>query len=202
MWAERLKVAYANDEFSRRTLRGEGVDSNYFADRGFIFTQSPATEFPVVWIPSNKYSVQLINDIIQEFHSVPLAGHLSKDKTLEKLQRYWKWERMVETIEKFIENCLPCKKSKRRVTARANNNVPYPIPDMPWEVVAMDAKPINRATPTKRGNTGVWIFICKLTRRAHIVPIDVRKGEMDSQKLAEIYMDHVEGFACVWITDS
>ena len=190
-WAERLKVAYSNDEFSRRTLRGEGTDSNYFADRGFIFTQSPATEFPVVWVPSTKYSTRLIHDIIQEFHSVPLAGHLSKDKTLEKLQRYWKWDRMVESVERFIENCLPCKKSKRRVTARANNNVPYPIPDMPWEVVAMDAKPINRAAPTKRGNTGVWIFICKLTRRAHIVPIDVRKGEMDSRKLAEIYMDHV-----------
>jgi len=184
-WVDQVQHLYLGDPFAKRILEGEEHEK-FFADRGIVYYRPTDLEFPVMYVSSTPECKQLLDTIISEFHEVPLAGHMSKEKTLERLQRFFYWNGMHDSVDAFIKSCDGCARAKRRTVPRANQPVPFPIPDAPWEVVAMDMK--SGYDKTTRGNDAAWVFVDKLTRRAHIVPCN---KSHDTPALARMYMDNV-----------
>lgn len=184
-WVDQVQHMYLGDPFAKRILEGEEHEK-FFADRGIVYYRPTDLEFPVMYVSSTPECKQLLDTIISEFHEVPLAGHMSKEKTLERLQRFFYWKNMHDSVDAFIKSCDGCARAKRRTVPRPNQPVPFPIPDAPWEVVAMDMK--SGYDKTSRGNDAAWVFVDKLTRRAHIVPCN---KSHDTPALARMYMDNV-----------
>ncbi|MBW0560908.1 hypothetical protein O181_100623 [Austropuccinia psidii MF-1] len=80
----------------------------------------------------------LINKILHECHDSIYSGHLSEDKTLEKLNNcaWWKsWRK--ETIE-YCHTCDRCQKGNRSTGKKFGLMIHIKEPKYPWEVVHME----------------------------------------------------------------
>ncbi|MBW0503684.1 hypothetical protein O181_043399 [Austropuccinia psidii MF-1] len=80
----------------------------------------------------------LINAILHECHHSVYSGHLSEDRTLEKVKNceWWpSWRK--ETIE-YLNTCDRCQKANRSRGKRFGLMIHIQEPKYPWEVVHMD----------------------------------------------------------------
>ncbi|MCO5548142.1 hypothetical protein L7F22_001600 [Adiantum nelumboides] len=63
---------------------------------------------------------------------------------------------------------------------------PLPIPDKPWESIAMDFIFDLPRTPT--GNDGIWTIICRFSKQAHFVPV---KKKIKSEHMIKLFMHNI-----------
>ncbi|MCO5606597.1 hypothetical protein L7F22_060785 [Adiantum nelumboides] len=61
-----------------------------------------------------------------------------------------------------------------------------PIPDKPWESIAMDFVFDLPRTPT--GNDGIWIIICRFSKQAHFVPV---RKKIKSDHMVKLFMHNI-----------
>ena len=124
------------------------------------------------------------------FHSVPLAGHLAKDKTTHKIKRYFHWPGVDEDVAKYCDSCKDCKLGKYRTHKRGAAHIPYDVPDYPWQVVHMDYK--TGLPLTRRNKDAFVIFVCKLTKRLRAVPCrkDITATQTADIMFREVVRNH------------
>ncbi|MBW0573393.1 hypothetical protein O181_113108 [Austropuccinia psidii MF-1] len=80
----------------------------------------------------------LINTILHECHACIYSGHLSEDRTLEKVKNcaWWpSWKK--ETIE-YCHTCDRCQKANRSTSKKFGLIIHIKEPKSPWQVVHMD----------------------------------------------------------------
>ncbi|MBW0572639.1 hypothetical protein O181_112354 [Austropuccinia psidii MF-1] len=80
----------------------------------------------------------LINTILHECHDSIYCGHLSEDRTIEKVKNcaWWpSWRK--ETIE-YCHTCDGCQKANRSTGKKFGLMIHIQEPKFPWEVVHMD----------------------------------------------------------------
>ncbi|MCO5557995.1 hypothetical protein L7F22_011569 [Adiantum nelumboides] len=63
---------------------------------------------------------------------------------------------------------------------------PLPIPDKPWESIAMDFIFDLPRTPT--GNDGIWTIICRFNKQAHFVPV---RKKIKSEHMVKLSMHNI-----------
>ena len=98
---------------------------------------------------------------IRLVHSIPWSGHMAKDRTYIKANRYYTFSKMQSKIEKFIKSCTLC----QTANARDHVKVParkYPLPSKPFERVAMDI--LGPLPLTVNGNKYILVLTDYLTR--------------------------------------
>ena len=78
-------------------------------------------------------------NILQEIHSVPYAGHLGYQKTLKKLQENYYWPDHTLDVRDFVLSCEVCQqeKSVHRLPAGLLEE-PLTMPEQKWADVSMD----------------------------------------------------------------
>src|SRR3954469_1618877 len=50
--------------------------------------------------------------ILEEFHQGPGGGHMGYKKTLAKVAKAYYWEKMPQSVQKFIQTCDICQRIK------------------------------------------------------------------------------------------
>lgn len=88
-----------------------------------------------LWVPEND---QLRLDIIREIHDQPAVGHPGIRRTYWLIKKLFYWNRMKETIERYIRNCHVCRRSKAPRDKYSGLLNPLPIPDRSWTDITMD----------------------------------------------------------------
>ncbi|MCO5561478.1 hypothetical protein L7F22_015099 [Adiantum nelumboides] len=63
---------------------------------------------------------------------------------------------------------------------------PLPIPDKPWESIAMDFIFDLPRTPT--GNDGIWTLICRFSKQAHFVLV---RKKIKSNHMVKLFMHKI-----------
>ena len=197
-WMYDLRQAYTTDPFVQRLKTGENIP-HFNVSNNLVYYNHNLSPFdsPKLYIPSSAVTLQ--QKIMSELHDTPITGHLSTAKTLERLKRYFYWPQMIRDVEHFVKSCDPCKRNKRRTFSRPTNSQPYPIPEEPWQIIALDMKTGLPTTP--RGNNAFWVFVDKLTRRGHAVACSTN---ITAPELARMFFDHVfkhHGLPRVLISD-
>ena len=76
--------------------------------------------------------------LLKEFHSTPLAGHVSINKTYIRLSANFFWVHMRRDVEKFVTECLLCQQTKYSTKAPAGLLQRLPIPSLIWDEITMD----------------------------------------------------------------
>ena len=62
----------------------------------------------------------LVAEVLNTYHSLPLAGHPGVDRTLEKVRAHFYWPRMAQDCKLHVAACPQCNRSKKpSVRARA-----------------------------------------------------------------------------------
>ncbi|MBW0556474.1 hypothetical protein O181_096189 [Austropuccinia psidii MF-1] len=80
----------------------------------------------------------LINTIIHEFHDSIYSGHLSEDRTLEKVKNCEWWPPLRKETIQYFHTCDRCQNANRSTGKKFVLMIHIQEPKSPWEVVHMD----------------------------------------------------------------
>ncbi|MBW0523719.1 hypothetical protein O181_063434 [Austropuccinia psidii MF-1] len=79
----------------------------------------------------------LINTILHEFHDSVSAGHLSQDRTLERVKTSW-WPNCKKDVAEYCQTCDRCQKENRATGKKFQIMIQIQEPRSPWEIFHMD----------------------------------------------------------------
>ncbi|QRV84916.1 Retrotransposable element Tf2 protein [Ceratobasidium sp. AG-Ba] len=113
-------------------------------------------------IPENK-EIRLA--ILEMHHDNPIAGHQGQARTLELISRRYYWPAMKQQVNRFVETCEICQRSKGHKQYASQK--PLPIPQKPWEDIAYD---FIVKLPESQGMDSILVVIDRFSRQAHFIP--------------------------------
>ncbi|QRV85410.1 Retrotransposable element Tf2 protein [Ceratobasidium sp. AG-Ba] len=113
-------------------------------------------------IPENK-EIRLA--ILETHHDNPIAGHQGQARTLELISRRYYWPAMKQQVNRFVETCEICQRSKGHKQYAPQK--PLPIPQKPWEDIAYD---FIVKLPESQGMDSILVVIDRFSRQAHFIP--------------------------------
>ncbi|QRW01435.1 Transposon Tf2-1 polyprotein [Ceratobasidium sp. AG-Ba] len=113
-------------------------------------------------IPENK-EIRLA--ILEMHHDNPIAGHQGQARTLELISRRYYWPAMKQQVNRFVETCEICQRSKGHKQYAPPK--PLPIPQKPWEDIAYD---FIVKLPESQGMDSILVVIDRFSRQAHFIP--------------------------------
>ena len=117
-------------------------------------------------------------------HEIPLAGHLRKEKTRQRILRRFYWPTLYKDVEQFCQSCVICQKSASRAVPVAPL-MPLPIISDPFSRVAMDiVGPLPRS---KSGNKYILVLCDYATRYPEAVPLRSIDAEHVAEELIKIF---------------
>lgn len=138
--------------------------------------------------------------LMHEAHDTPIAGHLGRAKTLERLVRQYFWPKMSADVHQYTSTCPTCQKAKTSTSKPIGLLHPLPTPSQKWEQVTLDL--ITQLPPTKSTNfDAIVVFVDRLTKRIHVAPTNT---SVNAEGMAQLFFDHVfrhHGLPKVLISD-
>jgi hypothetical protein len=124
--------------------------------------------------------------ILREHHDSPLAGHLGRDKTLERLSRNYHWPGMAASVREYVKTCPACQRNKPTNQAPAGLLQTLPTPEARWEQVTMDL--ITQLPKTPSNHDAIVTFTDRLSKRVLFAPTTT---SVDAPGLARVFFDTV-----------
>ena len=124
--------------------------------------------------------------VMDEAHASPYAGHRGIMPTTQALERYFYWPSMRTDIERYVRECLICQKVKYDRHKTPGLLQPLPIPEAPWESIAMDF--ITDLPRTQYGNDAIWTIIDRFSKQAHFLPI---RKKIKADHMAKLFLAHI-----------
>ncbi|MBW0593770.1 hypothetical protein O181_133485 [Austropuccinia psidii MF-1] len=79
-----------------------------------------------------------INLVLKECHDSPFSGHLSEDRTREKVKTCIWWPMWQKDVAEYCKTCDRCQKANKSTGKRLGNMIKIQEPSRPWEIVHMD----------------------------------------------------------------
>ncbi|MCO5612199.1 hypothetical protein L7F22_066461 [Adiantum nelumboides] len=126
---------------------------------------------------------QLRPKVLTECYAPPYAGHRGIDATVKEIHTFFYWATLRRDVNAFVRLCLVCQKVKFDRQKAPGLLQPLPIPDKPWESIAMEFTFDLPRTPT--GNDGIWTIICGFSKQAHFVPV---RKKIKSEHMVKLFM--------------
>ena len=121
--------------------------------------------------------------VLEVAHDIPLAGHLGRKKTLNRILQRLFWPGITNDVRQYCRSCPACQK-----VATKEHKVclqPMPIVDEPFSRVAMDMiGPLDRS---KNGNRYVLVLCDYAARYPEVVPLKNVDAETTSEAIAEVF---------------
>ena len=95
-------------------------------------------------------------------------GHFGGQQTSDYICRWYWWPKVNSHVEEFCKTCDICQQAKNSNKKPTGVLHPLPIPSKPWESIGMD---FIGPFPESQGYNYLWVIVCRLTSRVHVVPI-------------------------------
>ncbi|MBW0584443.1 hypothetical protein O181_124158 [Austropuccinia psidii MF-1] len=76
--------------------------------------------------------------VLKECHDSPFSGHLSEDRTREKVKTCIWWPMWQKDVAEYCKTCDRCQKANKSTGKRLGNMIKIQEPTRPWEIVHMD----------------------------------------------------------------
>ncbi|MBW0593495.1 hypothetical protein O181_133210 [Austropuccinia psidii MF-1] len=80
----------------------------------------------------------LINLVLKECHDIPFGGHLSDDRTREKIKTCIWWQMWQTDVVEYCKTCDRCQKANKSTGKRLGSMIKIQEPRKPWEIFHMD----------------------------------------------------------------
>jgi len=119
--------------------------------------------------------------LLREIHDQPMVGHPGIAKTVEIVQQNYCWPGIKNTVEKYIDNCHICHRSKASRDKYKGLLKPNPIPVQNWTDIAMD---FVIDLPESEGYNAILIVIDRLSKERHYIPCSTKENGTDIEATA------------------
>jgi hypothetical protein len=137
--------------------------------------------------------------VLHTCHDCNISGHLEQDKSYELTKRSFYWLDMQQDVRRSVRACDSCQRNKPSNRLPGGLLQPLPIPQQRWEQISMDL--VVGLPKTVRGNSGIAVFVDRLSKRILISPIS---DDTTAPVIAKAYFDTVfrhKGLSQVIISD-
>ena len=128
--------------------------------------------------------------ILKTNHDDPWqGGHFGVQRTLEVIQRLFKWEGMRSQVTQFVKSCDVCQRGKTPRHKPYGLLQPLPIPEKPWQSISMDF--ITGLPPSMRRRTAfdtILVVVCRYSKMAVYIPT---VKTIQANDLAELIIENV-----------
>ncbi|POM63065.1 Pol protein, partial [Phytophthora palmivora] len=127
-------------------------------------------DLPRVVVPNNE---DLKYGILLEAHDAPMSGHLGREKTYQMVSQTFWWPRMYTW----------------RVKLSGNASAPLqslPVPADCRKLMSLDF--VFGLPADVKGNTGILVFVCRLSKMVHLAPV---RDKVTGKQAAQLFLDSV-----------
>ena len=122
--------------------------------------------------------------VLELAHSIPLAGHLGKEKTTRRVLQRFYWPTLYNDVAEYCRQCGECQKTTHRGVHRAPL-IPLPIIDEPFHRIAMD---IVGPLPRSRSGKRYILVVCDYaTRYPEAIPLRSIDAECIAEELVTLF---------------
>ena len=125
----------------RRAVKGKAntAGSGFFRQDGLIYKKwtLPGQDQEEWAIEQLVLPTSCRKAVLQLAHAVPLAGHLERKKTAQRILQQFYWPNVFKDAAEFCKTCHKCQKTapgKKMVASL----IPLPIIEEPFQRIAMD----------------------------------------------------------------
>ncbi|POM59820.1 Pol protein [Phytophthora palmivora] len=135
---------------------------------------------PRVVVPNDE---DLKYDILLEAHDAPMSGHLGREKTYQMVSQTFWWPRMYKWVAHYVKKCDPC----QRVKPSGYSLLGFtPEPSDCWKSMSLDF--VFGLPADDKGNTGIFVFVCRLSKMVHFAPV---RDKVTGKQAAQLFLDSV-----------
>lgn len=185
---DRIKAAYPTDPSLTPILTFLAQDSskvtqeirdrmaNYTMDHGILLRDG------LVVVPQDQ---GIRRDVVMSRHDSLMAGHPGQARTMELVScDYW-WPHMRKWVNKYVDTCDKCKRTKPLHKQRHGTLAPLPVPNKPWSDITYD---LITELPPSLGFTAILVVVCHFTKMAHFIPTT---NEVTAEGVADLFHQRV-----------
>ena len=117
-------------------------------------------------------------------HTIPLAGHLGKNKTQDRILQRFYWPTVYRDVAQYCKSCVACQKAAGRRGPHAPL-IPFPIIGEPFERVAMDiVGPLPRS---RHGHCYILVLCDYATRYPKAIPLKSTEAVQVAEALVAVF---------------
>uniref|UniRef100_H3H7S3 Reverse transcriptase domain-containing protein n=1 Tax=Phytophthora ramorum TaxID=164328 RepID=H3H7S3_PHYRM len=179
---DRIRLAYRDDDNLSPIVRfltaGKEVKPAWLTPRqrarlrryawvdGLLHYRVDPANPPRIVVPNEE---DLKYDILQEAHDVPSSGHLGREKTFLSVSQVFWWAHMYKWVVTYVKACETC----QRVKPAGHASAPLqslPVPEDCWKSMSLDF--VFGLPADAQGNTGVLVFVCRLSKMVHVCVLE------------------------------
>ena len=183
---ELVAAAQKEDTFCQRVVKD--LERDPLTRKSYQYTSDGMLLYKGRLVVPNQRS--LVHELLRLHHDEPTAGHWGIQKTMELLQRKFKWEGMRSDVEEYIHVCPICQGNSAPRHKPYGKLEPLPQPSRPWKEISMDL--ITHLPVSQRGTeefNAILTIVDRYTKMAVFLPI---RDTIDAADLAELMYTEVE----------
>jgi hypothetical protein len=115
-----------------------------------------------IWIDSQS---PFCHQLLEEFHSTPLGGHMGITKTLARLKANFFWDGMRQSVHDFVTAYHTCQQIKTETKKPGGLLQPLPVPSAIWKDLSLDF--ITRL-PKSHGYSVILVVVDRFSKGVHL----------------------------------
>ena len=152
----------------------------FFRRDGLIYRrwEPPGCEGAELAVEKLVLPVQCRKAVLEMAHKIPMAGHMGKTKTAQRVLQRFYWPTLYKDIAHHCRSCSECQRAAPRSSIRAPL-VPLPVMETPFERIAIDI--VGPLPKSRVGNRFVLVICDYATRYPEAVPL----RSCDTEHVAE-----------------
>ena len=163
----------------------EKPNGQFFSHQGILYRKArPSKDAPDEDVEQLVLPRSVRRTVLELAHSIPMAGHLGRKKTLQRILQRFYWPTIFKDVEEFCRSCGECQKTApgRKQVAPL---VPLPIIDVPFERIAMDI--VGPIPKSRSGNRYILVICDYATRWPEAVPLKSIDAEHIAEELISLF---------------
>ncbi|POM59016.1 Inositol-3-phosphate synthase [Phytophthora palmivora] len=97
-----------------------------------------------------------------------MSGHLGREKTYQTVSQTFWWPCTYKWVANYVKRCETC----QRVKPSGHTSAPLqslPVPADCWKSMSLDF--VFGLPADDRGNTGILVFVCRLSKMVHLARV-------------------------------
>ncbi|KAI0604011.1 hypothetical protein TUN205_11742, partial [Pyrenophora tritici-repentis] len=119
------------------------------------------------------FSEKLRTRIIAHIHNSLPGGHGGRTTTYQQVSQWYYWQGMTNTIARFTNNCLTCKRSKVNRTAKHKLLHPLPVPTQYWDDISIDfITPLPKSTWCGHSYQHIMVVVDRLSKMKKFIAME------------------------------
>ena len=123
--------------------------------------------------------------LLDEIHRQISTAHPGRQKTKKLLRSRYYWPTWNYDVDRYLDNCLTCKRMKTTRDRTPGLLQPLPVPARPWQHISMDFCSFPR---DRHGYDAVFTVVDRLSKRPISIPCH---KTITAREMAQLFIVHV-----------